>query len=96
MDQHALSAFEKSVLNHKLMLFVPQAVVRMTTFLEKNKAFSQKGLFSVVTSNNHLINGALAQMELCTSRSCVIGDDTAIDIYPVRYFVFMLSTRNRI
>jgi hypothetical protein len=83
LSRNVLSSYEKAVLQRRLMLFVPQAAVRMVAFLERNGGFHQEGVFRIAPAK-HLLDGALAQMELCTSRARILGDDAAATEFPVR------------
>lgn len=76
-----LSPFEKAALKYRLMQFTPQAVQRFEAFFMRNAAFEQEGIFRIAPSQD-LLQGALATMELCSSRARVLGDDAAVDTFP--------------
>ena len=63
------------------MLFVPQAAIRLATFLRRNNAYDQEGIFRIAPSQE-LLRGALANFALCTSRSRVLGEDAAFETFP--------------
>jgi len=94
VSRPTLSQFEKAALKYRLMVFLPLAVQRFADFFTRNQAFEQEGVFRIAPPQD-LLQGALAQLELLSSRSLTMDIDAAAAACPSFLELDLPSTMGR-